>query len=82
MKMQPFSLLSGRSHIDPDRQFCNESTVTGCKEDYCECTHVVNIPLKSVVELVLVDEGNSNCNFMYKNIILNDCFIFRIYLRC
>lgn len=73
MKMPSFALLPGRSRIDP-KNFCNESTVSGCVDDYCECTHIVNVPLKSVVEIVLVDEGFnffhveiSTCNFFIKH---------------
>lgn len=56
MKLPPFPLLSERDLINPD-QFCNSSTVKGCKNDYCACTHVLQVKTKSVVELVLVDEG-------------------------
>ncbi|XP_022095252.1 L-ascorbate oxidase-like [Acanthaster planci] len=28
-----------------------------CKEEYCECTHVVEVELGKTIELVLVDEG-------------------------
>ena len=56
MKLPPFPLLSERYLIKPD-QFCNSSTVVGCEEEYCACTHVLQIKTDSVVELVLVDEG-------------------------
>lgn len=44
-----------------DSTFCNESSLAAqgvnCKETFCECTHVLQIPLKSVVEMILIDEG-------------------------
>ncbi|KYQ58207.1 Laccase-4, partial [Trachymyrmex zeteki] len=56
MKLPPFPLLPERYLIKPD-QFCNSSTVKGCENDYCACTHVLQVKNNSVVELVLVDEG-------------------------
>lgn len=56
MKLLPFPLLPERHLIKPD-QFCNSSTVEGCKNDYCACTHVLQVKTNSVVELVLIDEG-------------------------
>ncbi|XP_076174595.1 uncharacterized protein LOC143150301 [Ptiloglossa arizonensis] len=49
-------LLPQRDTVDESR-FCNQSTVKGCEQDYCACTHVLQVKLGSVVELVLVDEG-------------------------
>lgn len=42
LKLQPFPLLSQRNQITPD-MFCNESTVSNCEEEHCECTHVVQV---------------------------------------
>ncbi|EEZ98364.1 laccase 1 isoform X1 [Tribolium castaneum] len=56
MKLQSFPLLSQRHQIDA-KMFCNESSVSNCENEYCECTHVVNIPLGTVVEMVLIDKG-------------------------
>ncbi|TGZ54926.1 Uncharacterized protein DBV15_05335 [Temnothorax longispinosus] len=56
MKLPPFPLLSERHLIKPD-QFCNSSTVEECENDYCACTHVLQVETNSVVELILVDEG-------------------------
>ncbi|XP_015121329.1 laccase-1 [Diachasma alloeum] len=56
MKLPNFPLLPQRDSINPD-QFCNSSTVGDCKHKYCACTHVLQVNLGSVVELVLVDEG-------------------------
>lgn len=59
MKMPTFSLMSQTEMID-DRQFCNVSTVKNCRVDYCQCPHVIQLRLKSVVELVLIDEGKKH----------------------
>lgn len=56
MQLPSFPLLSQRDSITPD-QFCNSSTVENCKTQFCKCTHVLQVKLGSVVELVLVDEG-------------------------
>ncbi|XP_015120774.1 L-ascorbate oxidase-like [Diachasma alloeum] len=56
MKFTNFPLLSQRGSISPG-QFCNSSTMGDCKNKYCACTHVLQVDLGSVVELVLVDEG-------------------------
>lgn len=41
--------------------FCNDSSLAAqginCKETFCECTHVLQVPLNSVVEMILIDEG-------------------------
>uniref|UniRef100_A0A8D8WL32 Laccase-2 n=1 Tax=Cacopsylla melanoneura TaxID=428564 RepID=A0A8D8WL32_9HEMI len=51
-----FPLLSQRDQID-DTMFCSNMSHNGCSEEYCECTNVVNVPLHSVVELIIIDEG-------------------------
>ncbi|XP_050459859.1 uncharacterized protein LOC126855865 isoform X3 [Cataglyphis hispanica] len=56
MKLPPFPLLPERNLIKPN-QFCNSSTVEGCETDYCACTHVLQVKINSVVELLLIDEG-------------------------
>ncbi|XP_015589578.1 L-ascorbate oxidase isoform X2 [Cephus cinctus] len=56
MKLPPFPLLSQRDSIGAE-QFCNESTVQDCDKDFCVCTHVLQVKLGNVVELVLVDKG-------------------------
>lgn len=56
MRLPPFPLLSGRDQIDTTK-FCNKSTVGNCLDEYCECTHVLQVSLNSVVELILIDKG-------------------------
>lgn len=57
MKLPSFPLMSQRELIEPN-QFCNSSTVKGCDKKFCSCTHVLQVRLNSVVEVILVDEGN------------------------
>lgn len=44
-----------------DSSFCNETSLlaqgVNCKETFCECTHVLQVPLNKVVEMILIDEG-------------------------
>lgn len=44
-----------------ESSFCNESSLAAqgvnCKETFCECPHVLQIPLNSTVEIILIDEG-------------------------
>ncbi|KAL1506103.1 hypothetical protein ABEB36_005531 [Hypothenemus hampei] len=58
MKMPNFPLLSQRNEV-PKNMFCTEETVKGenCSKTYCECPHVYQIPVNSLVELIIVDEG-------------------------
>ncbi|XP_063243590.1 uncharacterized protein LOC134542927 [Bacillus rossius redtenbacheri] len=56
MKLPPFPLLSQRDLLAPD-MFCNSSTVGNCTAEFCECLHVLAVPLGAVVELIFVDEG-------------------------
>ncbi|XP_043195467.1 laccase-1-like isoform X2 [Amphibalanus amphitrite] len=36
---------------------CNASSAGDCQHDYCECTHVLHVPLGAVVELFFIDRG-------------------------
>ncbi|KAJ3666315.1 hypothetical protein Zmor_001765 [Zophobas morio] len=56
MKLQSFPLLPQRNQIE-ENMLCNETTVQDCENKFCECTHIVNIPLNTVVEMVLIDKG-------------------------
>ncbi|CAG9808695.1 unnamed protein product [Chironomus riparius] len=44
-----------------EHQFCNASSLEAqginCKETFCQCTHVLQVPLNSLVEMILIDEG-------------------------
>ncbi|CAG9122108.1 unnamed protein product [Plutella xylostella] len=41
--------------------FCNADTVDEeyCEKEFCKCPHVLSVKLGSVVELVIIDEGNT-----------------------
>ena len=44
-------------HEIPSEQFCNgDNRPPNCGQN-CECTHMIDIPLDAVVEVILVDEG-------------------------
>ncbi|XP_031333114.1 laccase-4-like isoform X2 [Photinus pyralis] len=58
LKLPSFPLLPGRNQLDTSL-FCNKSNTVHCNESYCECTHVLQVPLNSVVELILIDRGFS-----------------------
>lgn len=52
----PAPLISQYDDINPE-QFCNgDNRPADCGQN-CMCTHKIDIPLNSVVEIVLVDEG-------------------------
>uniref|UniRef100_A0A182Q0P9 Uncharacterized protein n=1 Tax=Anopheles farauti TaxID=69004 RepID=A0A182Q0P9_9DIPT len=58
MRMPPVPFLPGKDVLD-EAQFCNETSVRdrNCREQYCECSHVIQIPLHATVEMVMIDEG-------------------------
>lgn len=44
----------------PKSVMCTEQLLENCKnQSICECIHLIEIPLKSTVELVLHDQGNT-----------------------
>ncbi|XP_034256148.1 laccase-like isoform X2 [Thrips palmi] len=66
LSLPAFPLLPGRDRLDAPRtptspQLCNETSLAAqgrdCTKEYCECTHVVRVPLGGVLEIVLVDQG-------------------------
>lgn len=68
MKMPSTPAMLAKGLLEPT--FCNETSLTAqgvnCKETFCECTHVLQVPLKSVVEMILIDEGVTyNANHMF-----------------
>lgn len=57
MRMPTFPLMSQTELVDSS-EFCNASTIgDNCRTEYCSCPHVLQVKLNSVVELILVDEG-------------------------
>lgn len=59
LKLPPFPLLSQYEDLDTRYPFCNESTEVNCENKYCECTHVIEVPLGAVLELILIDKGKA-----------------------
>ncbi|XP_065159182.1 uncharacterized protein [Atheta coriaria] len=54
-----FPLLSERYSFSK-KDFCNNETASAnknCTKEYCHCTHVVELPINKVVELVIYDNG-------------------------
>lgn len=52
----PAPPLSQMHELSPDL-FCNgDNRPPNCAVD-CRCTHMIDVPLNSIVEIVLVDEG-------------------------
>lgn len=60
MKMPSMPLMVAKDDID-ESKFCNGSSLANmnidCSDEFCECIHVLQVPLNASVELVLVDEG-------------------------
>nr|XP_029736390.1 L-ascorbate oxidase-like [Aedes albopictus]XP_029736391.1 L-ascorbate oxidase-like [Aedes albopictus] len=60
MRMPKIPMMPGKDELDESR-FCNASSLMeqgiNCREEFCECSHVVQVPLNSTVEMVLIDEG-------------------------
>lgn len=62
----PAPLISQYDDINPE-QFCNgDNRPPNCGQN-CMCTHKVDIPLNSVVEVVLVDEGKIRLIYIIRN---------------
>ncbi|XP_002057875.2 uncharacterized protein Mco1 [Drosophila virilis] len=60
LKFPAVALLPQRHQLT-DELFCNETTLAqqgiDCREQFCKCHHVLQVPLNAVVELIIVDEG-------------------------
>jgi L-ascorbate oxidase len=60
MKMPSTPLMLAKDKID-DSAFCNATSLAesgiDCTQVFCECSHVLQVRLNSVVEMLLVDEG-------------------------
>ncbi|RXG69216.1 Laccase-12 [Armadillidium vulgare] len=42
--------------------YCNSSTVSNCETEFCRCTHILEMKLGSLVEVILVDRGSMDAN--------------------
>uniref|UniRef100_A0A1Y1K8C1 Laccase n=2 Tax=Photinus pyralis TaxID=7054 RepID=A0A1Y1K8C1_PHOPY len=56
LKLPPVPLLPARDLLDTDK-FCNRYNMEHCEKNFCECTHVLEVPLRSTVELIIIDKG-------------------------
>lgn len=56
LRMPPSPPLSQYNDL-PSGTLCNESTVVNCQKEFCDCTYTLQIPLGSLVELILIDKG-------------------------
>lgn len=43
MKFPNFAVMPQRDQVK-DSMFCNQSTVSNCVEEFCECLHVMQVP--------------------------------------
>ncbi|XP_036321487.1 uncharacterized protein LOC118735681 [Rhagoletis pomonella] len=59
-KFPPMALMADRNQVD-ESLFCNDTSLAqqgiDCRSEFCQCHHVLQVPLNSVVEVILVDEG-------------------------
>lgn len=59
MKMPAVPAMIAKEKLEAT--FCNQTSLQAqginCKESFCECTHVLQVRLNSVVEMIFVDEG-------------------------
>ncbi|XP_058802855.1 uncharacterized protein LOC131670893 [Phymastichus coffea] len=61
LKLPQFPLLSQWQRLAPG-SLCNSTHTPknlDCKTEQCACTHVIQVKLNSVVEIVLIDQGKS-----------------------
>ncbi|KAM7348084.1 multicopper oxidase 1 [Cochliomyia hominivorax] len=60
LKFPSVALLPARDQVD-DSMFCNETSLQqqgiDCRKEFCKCHHVLQVPLNSIVELIIIDEG-------------------------
>ncbi|KAI8124068.1 hypothetical protein FF38_00170 [Lucilia cuprina] len=60
LKFPSVALLPARNEVD-DSMFCNETSLEqkgiDCRKEFCKCHHVLQVPLNSIVELIVIDEG-------------------------
>ncbi|XP_055636865.1 uncharacterized protein LOC129775791 [Toxorhynchites rutilus septentrionalis] len=60
MRMPKIPMMPGKDQLD-ESLFCNASSLmergVNCREEFCQCSHVLQVPLHSTVEMVLIDEG-------------------------
>ncbi|CAK9305034.1 unnamed protein product [Gordionus sp. m RMFG-2023] len=53
----PSAPLLSQYYDVPDRELCNINTHPQCASEFCSCTHMYEIELGAVVEVIVIDEG-------------------------
>lgn len=48
--------LSQPTDVNPS-MYCNSTAMNDCNDEFCYCTHMLNVKRGSLVEVILVDEG-------------------------
>ncbi|XP_054257860.1 uncharacterized protein LOC128982847 [Macrosteles quadrilineatus] len=43
----------------PQDLLCSSQDLSHCRSEYCECANIINVPLNSNVELILIDKGQT-----------------------
>lgn len=70
----PMSPLLSQPENTPDEAICSfEKRSKECADTplFCECVHVIEVPPKKNIDIVLIDEGNSNISTGYQLVSLN-----------
>nr|BAJ06131.1 laccase 1 isoform S [Nephotettix cincticeps] len=55
----PHSPLMSQYKDIPKDLYCSSQDLSSCKREYCECANIINVPLNSNVELILIDKGKT-----------------------
>lgn len=70
MKLPHLPILPARHMLD-ESTFCNAASLAAegrnCREEFCQCPHILEVPLNSTVELVIVDEGKARDDLIELN---------------
>lgn len=56
LKLPAAPPLSQPTDVDPSL-YCNSTAMKNCNDEFCYCTHMLNVKRGSLVEVILVDEG-------------------------
>ncbi|XP_058822343.1 uncharacterized protein LOC131683944 [Topomyia yanbarensis] len=60
MRMPTVPMMPDKDRLD-ESLFCNATSLMeqgrNCREEFCQCSHVLQVPLNATVEMVLIDEG-------------------------
>ena len=82
LKLPNVPALSQPNDIDPSI-LCNLTTHPHCKEEFCHCTHMLQVGLGSLVEIILVDRGimiikerlhSFSYEYLFSTLVFRACF--------